>query len=155
MARLGYQGMGISAFCADTGTPLSAFNGYRIECEECIRSFRSFQWASYMAANPGWWLLTRAERRARARAPREAARLAKWGPRRPLRQGSPPRPLVVVPPEYIWPPRPSVLPIADSRYILTHGKRAFRAMERRRALTPELIAATIEQDAKLRWSSDV
>ncbi|MHB8272701.1 HNH endonuclease [Bradyrhizobium sp.] len=60
------------------------------------------QWEAYMAANPGWWLLTRAERRARARAPREAVREAKYGPRKPQRQGSPPAKPVVVPPELIW-----------------------------------------------------
>ena len=62
------------------------------------------QWAVYMAANPGWWLLTRAELRARARASREAFRLAKWGPRRAERQGSAPAAPVVVPPPLIWPP---------------------------------------------------
>jgi hypothetical protein len=108
-----------------------------------------------MAANPGWWLFTRAERKAR----REAARTEKWGPRKEAmkqilgrpsrRQGSPPVAPVIVPPEYIWPKAP-VLPIADSQYILAHGKKAFRTMERRRNLTPELIQRTIEEDARLR-----
>jgi hypothetical protein len=40
------------------------------------------EWRAYMTANPSWWLLTRAERRARNRDTREGARLAKWGPRR-------------------------------------------------------------------------
>ena len=43
------------------------------------------------------------------------------------------------------------MPIADLQYILTHGKKAFREMERRRILTPELIRQTIEEDARLRW----
>lgn len=36
------------------------------------------EWALYMAANPGWWTLTRRERQARKR---EAERTEKWGPR--------------------------------------------------------------------------
>lgn len=53
------------------------------------------QWEAYMEANPGWWLLSRAERRARNKANPNAV----WWRGR---QGSPtPRP-VVVPPELIF-----------------------------------------------------
>lgn len=59
-------------------------------------------WAAFMEANPGWWLLSPAELRARRREKREAERTARWGPRRHGRQGSPPAPPVVVPPELVW-----------------------------------------------------
>lgn len=84
------------------------------------------QWASYMAANPGWWKLGRAEQRAARRANREWARSAKWGPRRPQWQGSPPTGPVVVPPHLIWPENSAVAPLAVSQFILAHGKRAYR-----------------------------
>jgi hypothetical protein len=118
-----------------------------LQCNGIKADMLPDQWASYMAANPGWWLLTRAERRARAREPRKAARLAKWGPRQPLRQGSPKPAPVVVPPELIY---SKPLRMADSQFILQHGKKAFRRMERLRSLTPELIAKTVEEDAKIR-----
>lgn len=86
------------------------------------------EWESFMAAYPEWWKLTKLELRAIWRAPRKAARDEKWGPRRRLRQGTPPAAPVVVPPEYIWPSCAAGL----------------------RTITPELIASTIEQDAKLR-----
>lgn len=40
--RGGYGG-GISAYCNESGTPLSAFNGHRIDCAHCKRPFRSFR----------------------------------------------------------------------------------------------------------------
>ena len=52
-----------------------------LQCNGIKADMLPDQWESYMAANPGWWLLTKAERRARARQPREAARIAKCGPR--------------------------------------------------------------------------
>jgi hypothetical protein len=57
-----------------------------------------------MRANPRWWTLTKAERRARARATKEQQRTEKWGARVKRRelQGSPPAAPVVVPPELIW-----------------------------------------------------
>lgn len=64
------------------------------------------QWAAYMAANPGWWLLTRAERRAR----------------RVARQGSAPAPPTVVPPVLIYRlPRPedSMRPYERSQFLLS------------------------------------
>lgn len=85
-------------------------------------------WESFMAAYPEWWKLTKYELRAIWRAPRKAARDEKWGPRRRLRQGDPPAAPIVVPPKYIWRLRAAGV----------------------RNLTPELIASTIEQDAKLR-----
>ena len=106
-----------------------------LQCNGIKADMLPDQWASYMAANPGWWMLTRAERRARAREPRVAARLAKWGPRRAQRQGSPPAAPVVVPPQLIW----SAPTRTEQRVI------------RMKAITPELIAKTIEEDAKLRY----
>lgn len=129
-----------------------------LKCNNIKGDMLPEQWTAYMAANPGYWLLTRAERRALMRTSREAKRTEKWGPRkiamdqilgRPSRQGSPKPAPVVVPVEYIYPKAP-VIPMADSQYILTHGKKAFRSMERLRTLTPELIQYTIEQDARLR-----
>lgn len=86
------------------------------------------EWESFMAAHPEWWKLTKLELRAIWRAPRKAARDEKWGPRRYLRQGTTTGAAGGVPPKYIWPSRAAGL----------------------RTLTPELIASTIEQDAKLR-----
>jgi hypothetical protein len=61
------------------------------------------QWRSYMAANPGWWLLSRAERRARARlAHRDRGTPNVHGNFVRERQGSPPMAPVVVPPSLIW-----------------------------------------------------
>lgn len=57
-------------------------------------------WAAYMAANPGWWMMTRAERRARARSARGLGQPLVF--KRRQRQGSPPAPPVIVPPELIW-----------------------------------------------------
>jgi len=59
-------------------------------------------WAAYMAANPGWWKLSKAELRRRRRMgvrkydhPNCKGNL--------IRQGSPPPKPVIVPPEFIWP----------------------------------------------------
>lgn len=41
--RGGYEGDGISAFCSDSGTPLSAFNGFRLTCKACFNPFRCFR----------------------------------------------------------------------------------------------------------------
>jgi hypothetical protein len=61
------------------------------------------QWRSFMAANPGWWLLSRAERRARARmAHRGRGTPNVHGNFVRERQGSPPMAPVVVPPSFIW-----------------------------------------------------
>jgi HNH endonuclease len=61
------------------------------------------QWRSYMAANPGWWLLSRAERRARARvAHRDRGAANIHGNFVRERQGSEPMAPVVVPPSLIW-----------------------------------------------------
>lgn len=59
------------------------------------------QWESYMAANPGWWLLTKAERRLRTRQARNSS--GHMIRHQPERQGSPKPAPVVVPPELIWP----------------------------------------------------
>lgn len=57
-------------------------------------------WAAYMAANPGWWLLSAAERRARARAGRRQYDMPNKNGNRIARQ---PRAMpVVVPPELIF-----------------------------------------------------
>jgi hypothetical protein len=60
-------------------------------------------WAAYMAANPGWWLLTKAERKARRRAARRVYGMPDGRGnviRKP--QGTPPAALPIVPPEFIW-----------------------------------------------------
>lgn len=57
-------------------------------------------WAAYMAANPGWWLLSKAERRRRARAGHRQYEHPNH--RGNIRQGSPPLPPVVVPPELVF-----------------------------------------------------
>lgn len=54
-------------------------------------------WRAYMAANPGWWLLSRAERRARAGKCKSERRLNE----RPIKCGGRRIP-IVVPPELIW-----------------------------------------------------
>lgn len=54
------------------------------------------EWDAYMAANPGWWLLSKAERRARRKLDLRAL------PPRHVPQGTAPSP-VIVPPELIWP----------------------------------------------------
>lgn len=82
-----------------------------ITCNTIKADMLPDQWRAYMTANPDWWLLTRAERRARARANREDVRTEKWGPRRHGRQGTPPAKPVVVPAHLIydlssWPPAP-------------------------------------------------
>ena len=82
-------------------------------------------WAGFMAAHPGWWLLSKHQLRAIWRGPKAAAREAKWGPRQ--RQGSPPAKPVVVPPELIW------------------TKQARPPWN-----NPGLIAATVAEDARLR-----
>ena len=87
-------------------------------------------WAGFMAAHPGWWLLTKYELRAIRRGPKAESREAKWGPRR-QRQGSPPTKPVVVPPGLIW------------------SKTARPPWN-----NPELIAETVEQDARLRTIHD-
>lgn len=61
------------------------------------------EWSAYMMANPGWWLLSRAERRARRRATlRQYDHPDKRGNIIRRRQGSPPMPPVIVPPELIF-----------------------------------------------------
>lgn len=72
------------------------------ECNGIKADMLPAQWASFMAANPEWWKLSRAERRAARRADRELARTVKWGPRHRQRQGSPPASPVIVPPELIF-----------------------------------------------------
>lgn len=71
------------------------------------------RWAAFMAANPGWWLLTKAEiRRAWRTLPADAVgtlEIVFYPP--PPRQGSPPAKPPVVPPELIW--RPSEQESAD------------------------------------------
>jgi hypothetical protein len=52
------------------------------------------EWAAYMAANPGWWLLTRAQRK-------HSRRIAARKRGVPNKQGHKIMP-VVVPPELIW-----------------------------------------------------
>ena len=61
-------------------------------------------WEAYMLANPGWWLLTKAERKRRrvASARQYDHPNGKGNVIRRGRQGSPPMGPVVVPPEYIW-----------------------------------------------------
>lgn len=58
-------------------------------------------WEAFMAAHPGWWHLSKAELRRITRAPHGIV-----VPRRRhvrfVRQGTPPAPPVVVPPELIW-----------------------------------------------------
>jgi HNH endonuclease len=73
------------------------------------------EWAAYMTANPGWWQT------------REQKRAEKWKVRRKRRelQGYPPPGPVVVPPELIY--RTGPIPIAESLFILQHGKKAYRA----------------------------
>ncbi len=71
-------------------------------CNEIKGDMMPGEWASFMAAHPGWWLLTKYDLRAIHRAPRVAEREAKWGPRRRERQGTPPAEPVVVPPGLIW-----------------------------------------------------
>jgi hypothetical protein len=39
------------------------------------------EWDAYMAANPGWWLLTKAQRRAINALARDKKRVDKWGAR--------------------------------------------------------------------------
>ena len=59
------------------------------------------QWASYMAANSGWWLLSRAERKARARLDHNRANRVYGVPNSKgdvIRKRAP----VVVPPELIY-----------------------------------------------------
>jgi hypothetical protein len=69
-----------------------------LKCNGLKADMGEQEWFAYMRANPGWWLLTRAERKRRRRA---AAPNGKGNMVR-ARQGSPPVPPVVVPPEYIW-----------------------------------------------------
>jgi len=81
-----------------------------LQCNGIKGNMLPGEWIEYMAENPGWWLLTRSERRARRRAklrvrdvPNEHGdyiRLINRGRRE--RQGSPPAPPVIVPPELIW-----------------------------------------------------
>jgi hypothetical protein len=84
-------------------------------------------WASFMAAHPGWWALSKLElrnvRRGAFQPPGEP-------PRRP-RQGSPPQAPVVVPPDRIW-----------SRSVRPPWH------------NPELVQQTVEQDALLRTATD-
>lgn len=81
------------------------------------------QWASYMAANPGWWLLSREERRARARMAYRNEHRQRGVPNIHgnfvSRQGLPPMPPVVVPTSLIWPDQePPRRPlIADQRRL--------------------------------------
>lgn len=58
-------------------------------------------WAAYMAANPGWWLLSKAERRARARSSRRQYDLPNMRGNRVVKRGTARKP-VIVPPELIW-----------------------------------------------------
>lgn len=59
------------------------------------------EWAGFMEANPGWWVLSRAEMRARRRlAGRLRGVLNVHG--NYVRQGTPPLPPVIVPTELIW-----------------------------------------------------
>jgi hypothetical protein len=73
-----------------------------IKCNGMKADMLPEEWTGFMAAHPQWWLLTKYDLRAIRRAPKAAAREAKWGPRKPARQGSPPAKPVVVPPELIW-----------------------------------------------------
>jgi hypothetical protein len=62
------------------------------------------EWFAYMRANPGWWTLTKAERKRRRRAAaRQYDQPDAKGNVIKGKQGSPPLPPVVVPPEFIWP----------------------------------------------------
>jgi len=75
------------------------------ECNTIKGGMGEQEWLRYMRENAGWWLLTRAERRRRARAARRPTGapdgrgniITARGP-----QGSPPLPPVVVPPELIF-----------------------------------------------------
>jgi hypothetical protein len=67
------------------------------------------EWIIYMEENPGWWLLTRKERRERNRArlrvrgvPNQHGDYIRLLNRRRVRQGDAPAPPVIVPPELIW-----------------------------------------------------
>lgn len=62
-------------------------------------------WTAYMAANPGWWLLTRADRKRRNKEARLAGGPTNHGVmirRQTERQGQPPPGPVVVPPHLIY-----------------------------------------------------
>lgn len=72
-------------------------------------------WAAYMLAHPGWWAASKGERRRVLAALRTKARPPRFGPRRPP---------VIVPPDLIY---AKPLPMADSMFILKHGKKAYRA----------------------------
>jgi 5-methylcytosine-specific restriction endonuclease McrA len=66
-------------------------------CQECnaIKSdMMPEEWVEYMALFPGWWLMTKRERRRRTKAWNHA--------RHQRRQGSPPPVPVVVPPELVF-----------------------------------------------------
>ncbi len=80
-------------------------------CNSLKRDMMPAEWDAYMLANPSWWTLTKAERRARARLAKDKKRVEKWGARLKRRelQGSPPAGPVVVPPELIWGKTPPLI----------------------------------------------
>lgn len=98
-----------------------------ITCNAIKADMLPDQWAAFMATHPKWWLMTAAERR----LSRRTALIVTPGMklRKAYRQGSPPAPPVIVPPELIFRP-PGPLPIEHTKYILTHGTRAYREWEK-------------------------
>lgn len=63
-----------------------------MRCNSIKGDMTAVEWAAYMLANPGWWLMTKVDRRTRRAAAREAARTERWGPRgqRVIRQAEAP-----------------------------------------------------------------
>ena len=86
--------------------PLSRGGRTKIICCQTCNGIKADmlpgEWVVFMEQNPGWWLLSRIELR---RIRRRALGLPTVPHRRGIRivrQGSPPAPPVVVPPDLIW-----------------------------------------------------
>lgn len=71
------------------------------KCNSIKADMMPAAWATYMVQNPGWWTLSKAERRRRRRAIHDPT--ITW-PARVRQRGSAPLPPVIVPPELIYTP---------------------------------------------------
>jgi hypothetical protein len=85
------------------------------QCNNIKANMMPDVWAAYMLAHPGWWMASKGERRRVMAALRVRARLSRIGPRRVP---------VIVPPELVY---AKPIPMAESMFILAHGKKAYRA----------------------------
>lgn len=79
-------------------------------CNNRKGSMTEAEWNAYVVENPGWWLITKRERKQRRAANREATRTQKWGPRgqRVIRQAeNPSTPMAEPLAGYLAAPQPS------------------------------------------------